>query len=327
MERSKVTQLYFLCWTFCLLLMNAIRWKSENVNPLDYFTLTHPWVQRNFRWTMYLTGTGIGLVLKKCMKTHKDFRLHLSVLYVSLCVVLLGIICRCVTVLAAACGGRSALCVCMCGLHVQNSVQQCKRFSVGVVVCLVCLYVLHICVCPCVSFSSTALPRSTCSCVPCFLSVLLPSFIVLWATGTLSTCARNCHVHVVCGWNALPAFLHQRCHGLQRLLDVPATRTMFECPGLSPGDARQLRVCRRTNLLLVEFNAVSCSSRSTMEAGSWTGQGYSAPWMYHSMAGQYTWVQKSFEGILNSRGLFWRSSSPSTDEPAEGASGMGSESV
>ncbi|XP_066468931.1 dendrin [Tiliqua scincoides] len=67
---------------------------------------------------------------------------------------------------------------------------------------------------------------------------------------------------------------------------------MFECPGLSPGDARRLHVCERTNLLLVEFNAISCSSRSTMEAGPWTGQGYSAPWMYHSVAGQYTLLEK-----------------------------------
>ncbi|XP_044277408.1 dendrin [Varanus komodoensis] len=57
-------------------------------------------------------------------------------------------------------------------------------------------------------------------------------------------------------------------------------------------DARQLRICERTNLLLVEFNAVSCSSRSAMEAGPWTGQGCSSRWMYHSMAGQYTLLEK-----------------------------------
>ncbi|CAI5765140.1 Uncharacterized protein PODLI_1B033937 [Podarcis lilfordi] len=67
---------------------------------------------------------------------------------------------------------------------------------------------------------------------------------------------------------------------------------MFECPGLSPGDARRLHVCERTNLLLVEFNTVSCSSRDAMEAELWTGQGYSAPWMYHSVAGQYTLLEK-----------------------------------
>ncbi|XP_062977520.1 dendrin [Elgaria multicarinata webbii] len=66
---------------------------------------------------------------------------------------------------------------------------------------------------------------------------------------------------------------------------------MFE--RLSPGDARRLRICERTNLLLVEFNTVSCSSRSTMEPGiPWTGQSYSSPWMYHSMAGQYTLMEK-----------------------------------
>ncbi|XP_061477697.1 dendrin [Rhineura floridana] len=76
------------------------------------------------------------------------------------------------------------------------------------------------------------------------------------------------------------------------MLDVPATRTMFECPGLSPRDARRLLVCERTNLLLVEFNTVSCSSRGAMDAAPWTGQGDSAPWMYHSVAGQYTLLEK-----------------------------------
>ncbi|XP_032993884.1 dendrin [Lacerta agilis] len=67
---------------------------------------------------------------------------------------------------------------------------------------------------------------------------------------------------------------------------------MFERPGLSPGDTRRLHVCERTNLLLVEFNRVSCSSRDAMEAELWTGRGYSAPWMYHSVAGQYTLLDK-----------------------------------
>lgn len=177
--------------------------------------------------------------------------------------------------------------LCVCGLHVQNSVQQCKRFSVGVVVFLMCLSVLHMCVC--VHVSSAALPRTTCPCIPFFLCV--PPILCCAASNwhPLHLCKElACHVHVVCGWSALPASLHQCCRGLQRLLDVPATRTMFECPGLSPGDVRRLRICERTNLLLVEFNAISCSSRRTMEAGPWTGQGYSAPWMYHSVAGQYT---------------------------------------
>ncbi|XP_034963957.2 dendrin [Zootoca vivipara] len=65
---------------------------------------------------------------------------------------------------------------------------------------------------------------------------------------------------------------------------------MFECPG--PGDARRLHVCERTNLLLVEFNTVSCSSRDAMEAELWTGQGCIAPWMHHSAAGQYTLLEK-----------------------------------
>ncbi|XP_054831759.1 dendrin [Eublepharis macularius] len=67
---------------------------------------------------------------------------------------------------------------------------------------------------------------------------------------------------------------------------------MFERPGLKPGDGGRFRVCERTNLLFVEFNTVSCSSRSTMEAGPWTGKGYSAPWMYHRVAGQYTLFEK-----------------------------------
>ncbi|KAL8163629.1 UNVERIFIED_CONTAM: hypothetical protein K2H54_031885 [Gekko kuhli] len=68
---------------------------------------------------------------------------------------------------------------------------------------------------------------------------------------------------------------------------------MFECPGLKPGDGGRFRFCEKTNLLFVEFNTVSCSSRSNMEAaGPWTGKGYSAPWMYHRVAGQYTLLQK-----------------------------------
>ncbi|XP_063149028.1 dendrin [Candoia aspera] len=79
--------------------------------------------------------------------------------------------------------------------------------------------------------------------------------------------------------------------GLVRSLDVPATKTMmFEC--LTLGDARRLRVCERQNLLLVEFNTVSCSSRSIMEPGAWTRQGYWAPSMYHTVAGQYTLLEK-----------------------------------
>ncbi|XP_058023912.1 dendrin [Ahaetulla prasina] len=65
---------------------------------------------------------------------------------------------------------------------------------------------------------------------------------------------------------------------------------MFEC--LNQGDARRLQVCERQNLLLVEFNTVSCSSRSIMEPGAWTRQGYWVPSMYHSMAGQYTLLEK-----------------------------------
>ncbi|XP_025021100.1 dendrin [Python bivittatus] len=65
---------------------------------------------------------------------------------------------------------------------------------------------------------------------------------------------------------------------------------MFE--GLNLGDARRLQVCERRNLLLVEFNTVSCSSRSIMEPGAWTRQGYCAPSTYHSVAGQYTLLEK-----------------------------------
>ncbi|KAK9407110.1 dendrin [Crotalus adamanteus] len=74
------------------------------------------------------------------------------------------------------------------------------------------------------------------------------------------------------------------------LLDVPATKMMFEC--LKQGDASRLQVCERQNLLLVEYNTVSCSSRSIMEPGAWTRQGYWVPSMYHSMAGQYTLLEK-----------------------------------
>nr|XP_056704826.1 dendrin [Euleptes europaea] len=67
---------------------------------------------------------------------------------------------------------------------------------------------------------------------------------------------------------------------------------MFECLGLKLGDGGRVCVCERTNLLFIEFNTVSCSSRSTMEAGPWTGKSYSAPWMYHRVAGQYTLFEK-----------------------------------
>ncbi|XP_077184623.1 dendrin isoform X2 [Paroedura picta] len=43
----------------------------------------------------------------------------------------------------------------------------------------------------------------------------------------------------------------------------------------------------------MEPNGCSCtSSRSTMEAGPWTGKDCSAPWMYHRVAGQYTLWEK-----------------------------------
>ncbi|KAH0629165.1 hypothetical protein JD844_011028 [Phrynosoma platyrhinos] len=73
---------------------------------------------------------------------------------------------------------------------------------------------------------------------------------------------------------------------------------IFEC--LNPGDFRCLWVFERTNLLLVEFNTVSCSSQSTMKAGgTWTGQGYSAPWMHHNVAGQYTLLEKQLASDLS----------------------------
>ncbi|XP_078240497.1 dendrin isoform X2 [Pogona vitticeps] len=45
---------------------------------------------------------------------------------------------------------------------------------------------------------------------------------------------------------------------------------------------------------LVQFN-----SRSTMEAGLWTGQGYSAPWMYHGAAGHYTLLEKQLDSDVS----------------------------
>ncbi|XP_042303853.1 dendrin isoform X2 [Sceloporus undulatus] len=42
------------------------------------------------------------------------------------------------------------------------------------------------------------------------------------------------------------------------------------------------------------------SSQSTMEAGgTWTGQGYNAPWMHHSVAGQYTLLEKQLVSDLS----------------------------
>lgn len=119
----------------------------------------------------------------------------------------------------------------------------------------------------------------------------------------LSMCMhRQLDCHVLCGCDTLSAFLMWYGCRLVPLLDVPATKMMFEC--LKQGDASRLQVCERQNLLLVEFNTVSCSSRSIMEPGAWTRQGYWVPSMYHSMAGQYTWVLKSWGGSwLNSRGL------------------------
>ncbi|KAM9111584.1 LOW QUALITY PROTEIN: dendrin [Pangshura tecta] len=81
--------------------------------------------------------------------------------------------------------------------------------------------------------------------------------------------------------------------------------TMLGCPVLgghgqrgAPGTGH-LQICKRTDLLVVEINTVSCCShRSAMDPGPWPARGPGTPWIYRSISGEYACREKHFAAEL-----------------------------
>ncbi|XP_050780866.1 dendrin isoform X1 [Gopherus flavomarginatus] len=81
--------------------------------------------------------------------------------------------------------------------------------------------------------------------------------------------------------------------------------TMLGCPVLggpgqrgAPGTGH-LQICKRTDLLVVEINTVSCCSHSSaMDPGHWPARGPGTPWIYRSISGEYACREKHFEAEL-----------------------------
>ncbi|XP_065275127.1 dendrin [Emys orbicularis] len=66
----------------------------------------------------------------------------------------------------------------------------------------------------------------------------------------------------------------------------------------APGTGH-LQICKRTDLLVVEINTVSCCSHgSAMDPGHWPGRGSGTPWIYRSISGEYACLEKRFAAEL-----------------------------
>ncbi|TFK02972.1 angiopoietin-related protein 7-like [Platysternon megacephalum] len=80
---------------------------------------------------------------------------------------------------------------------------------------------------------------------------------------------------------------------------------MLGCPVLgghgqrgAPGTGH-LQICKRTDLLVVEINTVSCCSHgSAMDPGHWPARGSGTPWIYRSVSGEYACLEKRFAAEL-----------------------------
>ncbi|CAM5124124.1 unnamed protein product [Natator depressus] len=80
---------------------------------------------------------------------------------------------------------------------------------------------------------------------------------------------------------------------------------MLGCPVLgghgpwgAPGTGH-LQICKRTDLLVVEINTVSCCSHgSAMDPGHWPARGSSTPWIYRSISGEYACLEKRLAAEL-----------------------------